>query len=281
MKRKVRNWLIAGGFIFIFSLPFLYIAIMIVWAIASLNGWFAKEGTYDMPSVGWNLFELENPRLCLSSDIDSCFFDNSTDSVIFPTSPANLWQTRDTLVKDVYAKTYLSWPCVKVKIPVHRTDGHVDTLISLVACEPSGKRTPFRERINIGYVQRYSFEKNWLIVEVKNPGDILGISHLRPGRKVDGMPVKEYPLCWYDFKGQRKIFDSEKSYYWIVSRTKTDLYGPLKYENLLEFIEMLHIPTPIELKSWRDQYEDEFGLALEKDFPEGSGYKRKSKIIKL
>jgi hypothetical protein len=73
MKRKVRNWLIAGGFIFIFSLPFLYIAIMIVWAIASLNGWFAKEGTYDMPSVGWNLFELENPRLCLSSDIDSCF----------------------------------------------------------------------------------------------------------------------------------------------------------------------------------------------------------------
>lgn len=170
MKRKVRNWLIVGGFIFIFSLPFLYIAIMIVWAIASLNGWFAKEGTYDMPSVGWNLFELENPRLCLSSDIDSCFFDNSTDSVIFPTSPANLWQTRDTLVKDVYAKTYLSWPCVKVKIPVHRTDGHVDTLISLVACEPSGKRTPFRERINIGYVQRYSFEKNWLIVEVKNPG---------------------------------------------------------------------------------------------------------------
>jgi hypothetical protein len=192
-----------------------------------------------------------------------------------------LWQTRDTLVKDVYAKTYLSWPCVKVKIPVHRTDGHVDTLISLVACEPSGKRTPFRERINIGYVQRYSFEKNWLIVEVKNPGDILGISHLRPGRKVDGMPVKEYPLCWYDFKGQRKIFDSEKSYYWIVSRTKTDLYGPLKYENLLEFIEMLQIPTPIELKSWRDQYEDESGLALEKDFPEGSGYKRKSKIIKL
>ena len=125
------------------------------------------------------------------------------------------------------------------------------------------------------------YKKNWLIVEVKNPGDILGLSHLRPGRKVDGMPVKEYPLCWYDFKGQRKIFDSEKSYYWIVSRTKTDLYGPLKYENLLEFIEMLHIPTPIELKSWRDQYEDESGLALEKDFPEGSGYKRKSKIIKL
>ena len=95
------------------------------------------------------------------------------------------------------------------------------------------------------------------------------------------MPVKEYPLCRYDLKGQRKIFDSEKSYYWIVSRTKTDLYGPLKYENLLEFIEMLQIPTPIELKSWRDQYEDESGLALEKDFPEGSGYKRKSKIIKL
>ncbi|MBO4662120.1 MAG: hypothetical protein J5630_05415 [Bacteroidaceae bacterium] len=123
---------------------------------------------------------------------------------------------------------------------VHRTNGRIDTLCSLGY-----------SHLCVGYVQREYKNDNWLIVEAKQPDEILGNTHLVDKRAIHN---KGHSMQDYDFEGQHIVFNSKLSDYWIASLKSPDLYGPMNIKELKMIGTSLGIEFPITLEGNLDWY---------------------------
>jgi hypothetical protein len=123
---------------------------------------------------------------------------------------------------------------------VHRADGRTDTLSDMCGRIP-------------GYVQRKYEDDEWLIVEIKQAYKILGRAHLVDKRSwKNGHPYLD--LANYDFKGQKIVFNSKLSDFWIASKHSSNLYGPLNTKELKRMGKSLGISFPITLDGLDDVY---------------------------
>ena len=134
---------------------------------------------------------------------------------------------------------------------VHRPTGRTDTLYL------GYYRT--QTELSFGHVHRECFLDNWIILECRLPGRILGYAHLFD-EAYRSVPIDKLHLGSYTFKGQRLIFESKDFDYWIINRLTTDLYGPLTEKELIKQLKELRVPLPIKLKSsyfpYRKHYKD-------------------------
>ena len=61
------------------------------------------------------------------------------------------------------------------------------------------------------------------------------------------MPI-DYLMSHYTFEGQRIVFESPKSYFWLFNRTSPDIYGPYTMNQLREQLIRQGILLPITLQ---------------------------------
>ena len=123
---------------------------------------------------------------------------------------------------------------------VHRPTGRTDTLYL------GYYRT--QTELCFGHVHRECFLDNWIILECRLPGRILGYTHLFD-ESYREIPIDKLYLGSYTYEGQRLIFESEDFDYWIINRLATDLFGPLTEKQLVKYLSELRMPLPVELKS--------------------------------
>ena len=61
------------------------------------------------------------------------------------------------------------------------------------------------------------------------------------------MPI-DYLMSHYTFEGQRIVFESPKSYFWLFNRASPDIYGPYTMNQLREQLIRQGILLPITLQ---------------------------------
>lgn len=123
-------------------------------------------------------------------------------------------------------------------IYIHRFSGQVDTFYC------------YKAVIDIGYIQRYAKTEEWMIMECKSPRQILGSSY-EETRSTSG--TKGCLDC-YTWEGQRLVFESPESYFWIAGKKSPHLYGPLSISQLPILLKRLGMVLPITLKGKYDRY---------------------------
>lgn len=128
-------------------------------------------------------------------------------------------------------------------VSVHRASGKIDTLY--MCWRFMG--------VPIGYVSGQYEEKNWLIVECKEVGKILGYDYLAD-ESYRSRPTSHLSMADYTYEGQEKVFESKRVSYWIASTKTLDLYGPLTKKELSSQIKALGLSLPIKLHAICDQY---------------------------
>lgn len=143
-------------------------------------------------------------------------------------------------------------PFEKVKVPewsfykvmpyyFHRSvGGRIDTLYK-------------NEGIGLGYLSRYYADKKWFVVEIKWPGLTHGYEDLVDSATLS-KPLTNVFLADYTYEGQRKIFESDESNYWIVARKSRHLYGPFTEKEILREMPKLGIKLPVKLIGLNDRY---------------------------
>lgn len=135
---------------------------------------------------------------------------------------------------------------------VHRFTGRVDTLYT------------YRNQEVLGYVQRIHYSKRWLVLEVKNVGQILGYQYLAK-EEYKKSPLDSLSIGCYTYEGQRIFFDAPFSHFWIASRTTTNLYGPLTEVELQTQLKRLNIPLPLTMEGKYDRYVYNYTEELDHD----------------
>lgn len=126
----------------------------------------------------------------------------------------------------------------KCPIYIHRFSGRVDTFYC------------YKAVIDIGYIQRHAKTKEWMIIECKSPRRILGSSY-EETRSTSGT---EGCLDYYTWEGQRLVFESTESYFWIVGKKTPRLYGPLSISQLPIQLKRLGVVLPVTLEGKYDRY---------------------------
>ena len=134
------------------------------------------------------------------------------------------------------------WPCFPIR--VHRASGRVDTLYCF------GNQGCF---FSIGYISACATTKDWLIIESKVPGKILGREHLA-NEKIPECDVYMLFMGHYTYIGQKKVFESRKVDYWIANQHSYDIFGPLTKKQLKVQMQKLKIPLPMKLDGYYDRY---------------------------
>lgn len=129
---------------------------------------------------------------------------------------------------------------------VHRASGRVDTLYNYT--KPGGNLLLF------GYVSGYKRHERWMVLESKDPEEILGRKYLC--RPIPDKRVVHLDDC--TFEGQKKFFDSRIADYWIVYLYSTDFYGPFNMNELKVQMRKLGIPLPMKLYGIYDRYVDNY-----------------------
>ena len=131
---------------------------------------------------------------------------------------------------------------------LHRASGRVDTLYS------PAYRNCSSSIMGLGYVSGGKKCGEWLVLECKKPGKIVGRDDL-----YNVKPLNQYgPLgvsmmdCTY--KGQEKVFESPIVDYWIASQHTPNLYGPFTKMELKAWMDRLGIPRPMRLYVPYDRY---------------------------
>ena len=159
---------------------------------------------------------------------------------LYCTDQSNLRTTSDTLWEENYRKG-LYYP-----IYVHRATGRIETLYKSVYLYGA-------TCIEIGYISRAKRLKDWLIIENRLPGKINGYNNLanEECRRCD---IFSLTMSDYNYDGQKKVFESHSSYYWIANKHTTDIFGPLTKSELKSQIQKLGIPLPIKLEGLYDRY---------------------------
>ena len=122
---------------------------------------------------------------------------------------------------------------------LHRSSGRIDTV-----------NTFRKSSLNsLGYIQRYTRLDSWIVFEAKPIYEILGRKNT-----LDGTDAEKAYLSHYSYEGQKELFDSPISYFWIADRSHPDLYGPLNMEELQSACDVLGIEKPLILKGIYDRY---------------------------
>ena len=134
------------------------------------------------------------------------------------------------------------WPCFPIRI--HRISGRVDTLYCF------GKHYAYT---GIGYISAYGTQGNWMVLESKVPGRILGHEYL-VDNKDKTRDTLSLLMAEYTYAGQERVFASRKVDYWIASRNSYDLFGPMTRKELKEQMRQLKISIPMVLDGLYDRY---------------------------
>lgn len=195
---------------------------------------------------GWNSDRGHTPfyiRRPDSSDIDTLHI---TGTAFYEADAHNLWcldSTQLRLSND--DNPYIS----KILYPlfIHRASSRTDTLFLPLAIHS-------RNSLDFGHIHRECFLDEWVILECRLPGRILGYNYLFD-EAYRGVPLDELDMSLYTYEGQRQIFESDDFDYWLINRMTTDLYGPLSEENLVDRMKELEVPLPVTLKSMYFSYE--------------------------
>ena len=58
----------------------------------------------------------------------------------------------------------------------------------------------------------------------------------------------------FSYEGQTKVFNSELSQYWIVSKDAPELYGPMSESEVKQQCQNLQIALPVTLEGRYDRY---------------------------
>jgi len=201
------------------------------------DGSFFYFGWYD--DHGHTPFMIHRPD---SSYIDTLHI---TGTAFYQVDAHNLWcldSTQLRLSND--DNPYIS----KLLYPlfIHRASNRIDTLFLPL--------TYWGDELDFGHIHRECFLDEWIILECRLPGRILGYNYLFD-ETYRGVPLDELDMSLYTYVGQRQIFESVDFDYWLIHRTSTDLYGPLSEENLVDRMRALGVSLPVTLKSTYFSYE--------------------------
>lgn len=131
---------------------------------------------------------------------------------------------------------------------VHRASGRTDTLYDTFFKNSSSSI------MGLGYVSGWKINGEWLVLECKLPGKIVGredMCNVKPLEESGPLYV-DMRDCTYD--GQEKVFESDIVDYWIASQHTLDLYGPLTKDELKVYMTKLGIPRPMKLYAGYDRY---------------------------
>lgn len=183
---------------------------------------------------------------------------NTPDTICIDVMPDSLKRFDDcgynlfcTDAKDLQISTDSIWEenfrnRLYFPIYVHRFSGRIDTLYKRSYLYSAGQ-------IEIGYVSGEKSSGNWLVVQSKKPGLILGYDYLSDKERFGCDKLSLY--MWdYSYEGQEKVFASDNVYYWIASRNTTDIYGPLTLDEIKAQMRDLGVPLPFKLDGRYDRY---------------------------
>lgn len=188
-----------------------------------------------------------------------CNFENYNTDIIIPDSILSLSINKHSEMigiqggHDLISSKYSRYP-----VCLHRISGHVDTIY-----------TSQRGRVGVGYVCRMCYTGKWLVIESKMPYMILGNNYFADidNRHKPLMPI-DYLMSHYTYEGQRIVFESPKSYFWLFNRTSPDIYGPYTMNQLREQLIRQGILLPITLQGLSDWYVEEDTHDIEQRFEE-------------
>lgn len=197
----------------------------------------------------WEEEEIADGRNLKINTPDSIVIDMMPDSSkrfgdyagnLFCTDVRNLLLTTDSTWEANFRKR-LYFP-----IYVHRFSGRIDTLYKRSYLYSAGW-------IDIGHVSGSETHGNWLVIESKKPGMIIGYDYLS-NKGCLGCDKLSLHMWDYTYEGQEKVFESKKVFYWIASKHTTDIYGPLTKSELKVQMRRLGIPLPLKMDGWYDRY---------------------------
>lgn len=133
-----------------------------------------------------------------------------------------------------------------IPIFVHRPTDRIDTLFASKGNEDI--------EVGIGYISSYLQTGDWLVMECKLPGKILGHSKLADKEQEKNLYILDLTMNNYLYEGQEKVFKSSVVNYWIANIHTNDLYGPFNIKNLKPQLLHLGISLPLQLEGQHDQY---------------------------
>ncbi len=176
---------------------------------------------------------------------DSSFIDTTyiPGACFYPAS-CNMWcLDKDSLISYSNDSDY----CYRTLYPVyvHRASGRIDTLHNSFVL--------YAHDMDIGYIHRKWESDLWFVMESKRPGEILGYSYIVDDAYKNRNPLN-LVMMNYSYEGQEKVFESQNSYFWIIQRHTTDIYGPLTEEQLVAQLKTLDIQFPINLRAIYNRY---------------------------
>ena len=197
----------------------------------------------------WEEEEWEDGRQVVYRYDDSLFSHGLPDSSrCYPCTMYNMFCREESgLLGDTVSDEDKSQKWYEI-IFFHRASGRVDTLYS------PAYRNCKSTISGLGYVSGGKKCGEWLVLECKKPGKIVGRDDL-----CNVKPLNQYgPLgvnmkdCTY--QGQEKVFESPIVDYWIASQHTPNLYGPFTKMELKAWMDRLGIPRPMRLYVPYDRY---------------------------
>lgn len=242
----------------------------------SLFGLLFLVASCDFEPKDVSFFVLEdheggtNSRNLKANDIHNSHISLGKGNKIVICSTKNLYcKDKDSLQYYTIERKVDSW----YPIYTHRNDGRTDTLFVWY-----GRTSSF---VDVGHVSRWAKLENWLVLETKLPGEILGHTHLSR-EMYQEWDTYDLLMSCYTYIGQKMVFDSNRVYYWIVSRRSTHLYGPFSEKELKKKLAELQIQLPVTLNGCYDRYifGNNIGIKKPKEFYFPHHRSREDKIIK-
>ena len=152
---------------------------------------------------------------------------------------------RESFTEIVMGLDSTQWPLDQARSaashPVffHRASGRTDTIYATGGFS-----------FDIGYISRYTEYDDWTVIESKPVWMIVDSTDIREESRHLRYPHLEE--CTY--RGQKKVFDSDISVFWLVSQTAPDIYGPLSESELKNTLVANSIPLPVKISGFSDYY---------------------------
>lgn len=204
----------------------------------------------DVSFYVWEDERWEDGRFLLVNPDTACAGVMPDTSRRYELSRHNLYARHaDSLLADkdtVWERLYKKGLCYALR--VHRASERIDTLYYLGVCY-SGS-----EPVRIGYISGGWENKDWLVVESKKPGLIVGREDLSNPPALDARGVLGVYMEDCTYRGQEKVFESKIVDYWIASRHTADLYGPFNMTQLKRQLRHIGISLPLKLDGGYDRY---------------------------
>lgn len=131
-------------------------------------------------------------------------------------------------------------------IYVHRPTGRIDTLYTTKSEEGND--------MCLGYISGFQKSGEFLVLECKKPGKILGHSYLANKEQDKNLAIMNLTMSNYLSEGQEKVFESSIVSYWIANIHTTDLYGPFTIKSVQPQMLKLGLTLPLQLDGAYDMY---------------------------